>query len=325
MRLVLPTDIALASILLLLPSSDGARNVFPKPIVKTIISGGLIKKSVDVVFVGDGYQKKHAAKFWAHTKRYAAKLLSRKPFVWYKKKFNVHGVFVPSRDSGCDMSLARNRVRTLLQSYFDSPQGRLLQFRDKKKLAELVKLAPDVDIVFVMVNVKKYGGAGTLLPEHQVRGRPLPAPTFAAEDTTSFWIAVHELGHSFANLADEYADPATAVSFPLPRKGKDLPEPNVTLPGHFDDSSFATLKKTIKWKHFLDLRGAKKHKWVHEGGHYRRKGVFRPWRICMMDQNNKPFCPVCMEEMAKAIMIACGEQWNDAAYHKRHPLRQWRE
>ncbi len=103
---------------------------------------------------------------------------------------------------------------------------------------------------------------------------------------------MHELGHSFADLDDEYVDTATASAYPLPKTKEDLRAPNVTLPGHFDDSSFSTLKKTVKWKHLLDLRGANKHKWVHEGGYYRAKGVYRPWRICMMGDFGKPFCPV---------------------------------
>ena len=49
-----------------------------------------------------------------------------------------------------------------------------------------------------------------MLPAIRVRGRPLAAPTFAAQDTTSFMIAIHELGHSFADLADEYVDKIAA-------------------------------------------------------------------------------------------------------------------
>lgn len=75
---------------------------------------------------------------------------------------------------------------------------------------------------------------------------------------------------------------------------------------------------------FLDLPGAKKKKWLHEGGYFRAEGVFRPSRDCMMSSTGKKFCPVCCEEMAKAIVATCGEKWDDAAFHKKHPLRHWK-
>jgi hypothetical protein len=177
--------------------------------------------------------------------------------------------------------------------------------------------------VFVMVNTERYGGAGTELAELMVRGRPLPAPTYAAQDTRSFLIAVHELGHSFADLDDEYADEDLHGSFPLPEKG-DIPEANVSLEREFERTSFERLKATVKWRHFLELPGAAKAKWFHEGGYYRERGVFRPWPTCRMRDHEDPFCPVCAEEIARTIHAACGLEWDDAAWHKAHPLSQWR-
>ena len=183
--------------------------------------------------------------------------------------------------------------------------------------------AGPTDIVFVMVNTERYGGAGTVLETLHVRGRPLPAPTYAAQDTRSFLIAVHELGHSFADLDDEYADEDLHAAFPLPEKG-DLPEANVSLARAFERGSLEQLKATVKWKHFLDLPGAAKARWFHEGGYYREKGVYRPWPTCRMLVHEDPFCPVCCEEVAKAIHAACGLPWDDAAWHKAHPLSEWR-
>src|SRR5262249_22324303 len=158
----------------------------------------------------------------------------------------------------------------------------------------------------------------------KVRGRPLPAPTFSAQDTTSFMIAVHELGHSFANLADEYEDEAEASRQRLPDDGHDLDSANVTLNGHFDASSFKTLAETVKWRHFLALPGARTHEWLFEGGYYRQRGVYRPWRHCRMRDHAAPFCPICEEELAKAIHDCCGDPWDDAAWHKERPLTAWK-
>ena len=97
----------------------------------------------------------------------------------------------------------------------------------------------------------------------------------------------------------------------------------MTLRGHFDDSSRKSLKKTIKWRRFLALPGARSKKWLFEGAYFRDKGVFRPWRDCMMRNSGVRFCPVCMEEMARTIVETCGETWNAAAYYKKHPLKSW--
>ena len=86
---------------------------------------------------------------------------------------------------------------------------------------------------------------------------------------------MHELGHSFGGLADEYADAALTGTFALPSDEKaDLGEANVTLRGCFD---LADLGSTVKWRHFLALPGAQHYDGIHEGGYFRAEGVFRPF------------------------------------------------
>jgi IgA Peptidase M64 len=298
-----------------------------RPQVRTWLESGPSASCVDVVFVGDGYQRKHFAptgKYWTDVKRYASRLLEEAPFAWYRDRFNVRAVFLESEDEGCDAAPGRDTARTALDSAFDTADGRLLAFGSEPALARALEGAGEVDIAFVMVNTERYGGAGSVLRSVEVRGRPLPAPTFSARDTPSFLIAVHELGHSFATLGDEYADPETAKNHPLPEDGGDIPCPNLTLATRLDTTDAASLARTVKWSHFLALPGAKKHKWVHEGGFFRETGVFRPWPRCRMRASEDPFCPICCEEMAKAITTACGLSWDDAAFHRDHPLSWWR-
>jgi len=281
------------------------------------------EKSVDVLFVGDGYLASDLkSKYWTDVDRCAKRFLDGMPFALFRKRINVRAALLASKDRGCDAANDLHDVDTALDCAFDTKTGRLLAFRDGERLAKVVADAGPTDIVFVMVDTERYGGAGTVLRQIEVRGRALPAPTFAAQDTTSFLIAVHELGHSFAGLADEYVDAAEATHFPLPN-GRDLDDANVTRAGYFDRSSFAKLKATVKWGHFLALPGAKGQEWLHEGGYYRAKDVFRPWRTCRMFEHGSPFCPVCEEEIAKAIVACCGEEWNDAEWHKKRPLGDW--
>ncbi|MEE8106725.1 MAG: M64 family metallopeptidase [Planctomycetota bacterium] len=294
---------------------------------KTWQEAGPPEKCVDVLFVGDGYQRKHLTpkgKYWKDVQRYARRLFKEPPFEWYRAKFRVRAAFLESKDKGCKQSPDDQRHDTALKSQFDSAEGRLLAFTDPAALKEVVVAAGAVDIVFVMVNVERYGGAGSVLHAVRVRGGALPAPTFAAQDTSSFLIAIHELGHSLAGLADGYVDEETAAIRPLPETGEDLPHANATLKEHIDLKNFKTIQQTAKWKHFLSLPGAKRRKWAHEGGYFRERGVFRPWRKCMMRARGDPFCPVCCEEMSKAILAACGEAWDDVAWHKKYPLRLWK-
>lgn len=296
------------------------------PELRVVFESGAPEACVDILFVGDGYVAKDlapAGKFPRDVQRYTTRLWKDEPFRSLKARFNVRMLLLESPQEGCDESATANKVTTALESHFDTKEGRLLTFGSNAKLKAAVELAGPTDIAFVMVNTERYGGAGTVLPEITVRGRPLPAPTFAAQDTASFLIAVHELGHSFARLADEYVDEPLQPNFPFPKDG-DLADANVTRTDWIDTTSFETVKRTAKWKHFLELPGANKQRWAHEGGYYREKGVWRPWKICRMLRHDDPFCPVCTEEVAKSIFAACGEDWDDAAWHKAHPLADWR-
>lgn len=287
-------------------------------------AAGPPETTVDVLFVGDGYTAKQLkGKYLKDAERYTKRLLEEQPFKGYAKRFAVRAAMVASEHEGCDRSPSEERRATALQSHFDSPDGRLLVFKDEDALRAIVLAAGPPDIVFVMVNTETYGGAGTVLSMPE-RSRALPAPTFSAQDTRSFLIALHELGHSFGGLADEYADEALHETFALPTDGGDLDEANVTLARGLDRDKRDELGQRIKWKHFLALPGADKHDWLFEGGYYREKGVVRPWRNCKMRENEAAFCPVCDEEMTKAILACLGEAFDDAAYHKARPLSQWR-
>jgi len=325
-RLILGSMRAAALMLAaLLCASPGEEN--SKLLVKSWLESGPPDKCVDVLFVGDGYTEKdltvQAGKYWKDVQRYSIRLFKDEPFLGLKSKFNVRAAFVPSKDRDCDAAPGENKVATALESHFDSKEGRLLVFKDRRRLKAIVEESGGADLVFVMVNTERYGGAGTELNEIKVRGRALPAPTFSAQDTASFLIAVHELGHSFADLADEYVEEPLQATFKIPEKG-DVTSPNATLARCFDASSWDTLAKTVKWKHFMTLPGARKHDWIQEGAYYRDKGVFRPWKVCRMLRHDDPFCPVCCEEVAKSIFAACGDPCDDARWHKAHPLTEWR-
>jgi hypothetical protein len=316
----------LALALPLAPPATGPVHGGGKLQVKSWIESGPREKCVDVLFVGDGYNEKdlsiQAGKFWKDVGRYSQRLFKDEPFLSYKDKFNVRAAFLESKDRGCANAPDDTKVSTALGSFFDTKEGRLLVFKDHARLKQVVEDAGGADLVFVMVNTERYGGGGTVLSEIRVGKRSLPAPTFSAQDTASFLIAVHELGHSFAGLADEYVDEPLQSTFKIPEKG-DLEAPNATLARCVDASTPETLAKSLKWSHFLSLPDPRKHKWLEEGAYYRATGVFRPWTTCRMLRHDDEFCPICCEEVARAILANCGEEWDDALWHKVHPLAKW--
>ncbi len=312
-------------LLAVLPGVGHARNDEDGPVVKTWLESGPPESCVDLLFVGDGYQRRHlgrSGKYWRDVNRYAKRFFDEEPFSWCKKLFNVRAAFVVSEDAGCVGASREENPKTALSSRFIG--DRFLTFRDAEALRKIVEAAGAVDVVFVMVNTERYGGGGTVLDAVKVRqGRPLPAPTFSARDTISFMIALHELGHSVADLADEYAEAAMVSRFPLPTDDSDLTSANVTLASHVDRTSFETVAKTVKWKRFLSLHGADRWSWVYEGGYYRESGVFHPFPRCMMNALGDPYCPVCCEAVAKALYEIAQRTWDPEDYDKAHPLRNW--
>lgn len=137
--------------------------------------------------------------------------------------------------------------------------------------------------------------------------------------------AAHELGHSLGGLGDEYE----SGGFLEDRESSQLPSgdfacANLSREGFLDPTNRDTLRKTAKWGHFLDLPDSYPLVSAYQGGFYRTVGVWRPsFRCVMRDADSVIFCPVCHEEMVKAILKRCGERFDDAAYHRKYPLKSW--
>lgn len=289
---------------------------FKKARVETLQKSGGLRNHVDVVILGDGYvaaDLESGGTYERDAKSAVAELFEVEPFHAYRELFNVYAVYAESFDRGAEARPGEDKLRTIFDCSFDSPEGRLLVYQREENVIRLAKLAPEADIVLVMVNDPRYGGSGGVIWEHT------PAPCFSSAPK-SIHIAVHELGHSLAHLGDEYADPREADLRPLPEGTQDLPHPNLTRSTCIDVSSPATIAATAKWKHVLALPGAAPRIGAFEGGYYRESGVFRPQERCKMRASADPFCYVCREELALSIHALCGRKFDHAAYHKTYPI-----
>ncbi len=111
-------------------------------------------------------------------------------------------------------------------------------------------------------------------------------------------IVVHELGHTFGCLADEYEDSIIASMRKSQRQVPELPYPNVQKASTLDLKDMAT---TLKWKDLYNDPLTGPHTGAFEGGCYTPSGVYRPAETCCMREATGPFCPVCALEIYRAL------------------------
>jgi hypothetical protein len=172
---------------------------------------------LDLAIVGEGYTAADEATFRRDLDRFTTVLLSREPFATLAHLISVRGVFRPSRETGCDEPGRGTFRDTSVGASFDAlGSERYLLTEDNRALRDIAAAVP-YDAVILMVNHDRYGGGG-IYNQFCV---------FTAHNQWSEYLLVHELGHSFAGLADEYYTSSTAYNEFYPR-GVEPVEPNIT-------------------------------------------------------------------------------------------------
>ena len=172
---------------------------------------------VDVAIVAEGYTAAERVKLEADLARYAKVLLSAEPFASLKDRFNVRGVWKPSQQSGCDEPSRGVWKATAVGVGFDAlGSERYLLTEDNRALRDIAAHVP-YDALYIMVNTPRYGGGGIYNLYC----------TFSTDNQWSPYIFLHEFGHTFAALADEYYTSNVAYNEFFP-KGVEPTEPNIT-------------------------------------------------------------------------------------------------
>jgi hypothetical protein len=172
---------------------------------------------VDLAILGEGYTAAEEPKFEKDVARFTSILFSVEPFKSQKARFNVYGVMKASQESGSSEPSHGSYKNTALRTSFDAlGSERYLLTDDNKALRDVAAHVP-YDAITVMVNHKRYGGGGIYNLFN----------TFTTDNQWHAYIFVHELGHSFAGLADEYYSSSTAYNDFYP-KGTEPAEPNIT-------------------------------------------------------------------------------------------------
>lgn len=245
-------------------------------------------EKVDLVFIAEGYTASEQDKFVADARKFSETLFQTPPYTTQRENFNIWAVNLISEDSGTDVSGKGIYKNTALNSgYYTFGVDRYLTTQDMKSIRDAVWNVP-CDAVFILVNTDSYGGGGMY---------NLYAMGTADNEQTQH-VFVHEFGHSFAGLADEYFSSEVAYQDFYNLKYEPW-EPNITTLVDFDS----------KWKDLLPantpvptpLDDAHKDKaGVFEGGGYIAKGIYRPMDHCMM-RDYAPFCPACSRAILRMI------------------------
>ncbi|MFH9425615.1 M64 family metallopeptidase [Streptomyces sp. NPDC017529] len=247
--------------------------------VTSLVRKGPTAKKVDVVFIGDGYTLAQQKGFHADAKAKWAQISAVQPYAANRALFNVWTVDAVSNQSGVSGDPAKNVVRdTALDSRFWCDDIERLLCVDTGKVESYASKAPDADLVIVLSNSAKYGGAGYNDITSPVGYDGIA--TASSDHRDSAQVAVHETGHSLGKLADEYVyDTNGAYSGPEPAA------PNITK------MSAAQLKaKKAKWYRDLGKESPDGGKvGAYEGGGYFPRGLNRPTKDSIMRTLGREF------------------------------------
>ena len=250
----------------------GERLVTP---YKTLQQAADTSRCIHVAYVAEGYRQEEMDTFLEDCRIAMESLFAHEPFKEKQDCFNMIAVMSPSEESGTSWPAKGIWKNTALGSHFDTfYSDRYLTTLHLKKLHDILAGTPYEHII-ILVNTDHYGGGGiynsyNLTYAHGDRFRP---------------VVVHEFGHSFGGLGDEYPygndDP---MYFPDTEPW----EPNLTTKCNFSS----------KWENLVKEGKAG----LVEGGGYLEKGVWRGFENCRMRTNEEPeFCLVCKQALAKLI------------------------
>jgi hypothetical protein len=186
---------------------------------------------VDVVFLAEGYTNEDATKFKADVDKFTGYLFAIEPYRSSKQKFNITGVFHPSAERGMDEPRQGAFKKTALNASFNAfDLDRYMLCEEGHRIREMAAQVP-YDAIVILVNSKRYGGGG-IYNDYAIT---------TVDNERSPGVFLHEFGHSFAGLADEYY--ASEVSYnDFYPKGVEPLEPNITAlldPAH------------VKWQDLL--------------------------------------------------------------------------
>lgn len=259
--------------------------------MRKILDNGPPDRKVDIVILADGYKKDEMHKLRKDVKRLVDVLFDVEPFRSRKRDFNVRLIESVSAESNVDdprQGVYRDNFLGL--SFNSLDLDRYMLSLSNKVIRDVAARVP-YDRIVLLANEDKYGGGGIFR-------------LFAAcisDNEFDEYVFVHEFGHNFAGLADEYFSSKVTYNDIYPA-GVEPWEPNIT----------ALLDpENVKWGDLIedgtpvptpddslhaDLAGC------FEGAGYSAEGLYRSAHDCIMKSKKLDgFCPACLEAIEKMI------------------------
>ncbi len=300
-----------------------------------LITNGDVHSKVDIAILGDGYTKDEMPKFLSDARHFTSVLFSTEPFKHRKKDFNVRAVEVESRESGIDRPDQNIWTdHALGTSYNSFGSARYVLTGANGAVRDNAASAP-YDFLFILVNCNRYGGGGIF---------QLYAVCFATGETPSTawqadYVFVHEFGHCFAGLGDEYYSSSVAyndfyqkgiepwepnIAADISRRGLkwgDLVQPGTAVPTPWKKAAYDSMEAE-RGKLKRDAPGYAEHRQAildsehailndtaaagvvgaFEGAGYSSAGLYRPSLDCrMFSLSLTDFDPVCARAISRMI------------------------
>lgn len=251
-----------------------------------------INGCINIVILAEGYTTSEMDKFREHAQAATNALFEHTPFKKHKERFNIIAVETTSRESGVSVPKEDIWKETVFHSHFDTfYSDRYLTTSSVKDIHDAIAGIPYAHII-ILANTNTYGGGGIF-----------NAYTLTTTGNKDFKpIVVHEFGHSFGGLADEYYYNGDTFSDTYPLAIEPW-EPNITTLTNFS-SKWEKLLKANTPIPTNPKEGNQYPIGVFEGGGYSSKGIYRPAIDCRMKTNTcKDFCPACQKALEELIFF----------------------
>jgi len=257
-------------------SLQGISQVYP---VDTLMRNGERVNRINLVYLSDGYQSAQLPTYVTNATTINDAFFGQAPFLQYKNYFNAYAIKVPSVESGAihpgtasdeassgGQPIANPNIKFRSSFDFFSIHRLLVPLNVADINSALASNLPEYAQAFIVVNSPYYGGSGGTYAT-------------ASTDASSAEVAIHEIGHSFAGLADEYwAGDSYAAE-----------KPNMTATSN---------TATVKWKSWVGLNSIGVYPYGTSGT---PASWYRPHQNCKMRYLGVPFCSVCSERLIDVI------------------------
>ena len=261
------------------------------PIYEAWIGNKDYTKAVDIVILPEGYTQAEMGKFVKDCDFFVESLFDYAPYDRYRESFNIRGVMAPSEESGCTMPGDRVYKNTAMRfSFWTFDSERYCMSTDNRDIRDLAGQVP-YDQIYILVNTTKYGGGGI----YNFYCSSVSNNSFSGD------VIIHEFGHGFAGLADEYYADETGYDH-MYNLALEPWEPNLTTLVDFSGKWGDMLNKetpvpTPREPQYEQTIG------VFEGGGYEPKGMYSPHMDCLMKTfKGHEFCPVCQRAIERMIL-----------------------